>query len=74
VGVYILGFGVIEVLNLINSNRHIMPAKDSIEELIKQSKLAAQKLGLEATGNHRKEPNQKRQFEIKNPVSPLEPE
>jgi ribosome assembly protein YihI (activator of Der GTPase) len=46
-----------------------MTSRDSIEELIKRSKLAAQKLGLEATGKHRKEPNQKRQFEIKNPVT-----
>ena len=46
-----------------------MPVRDSIEELIKRSKIAAQKLGLEATGNHRKEPNQKRQFEIKNPAT-----
>jgi hypothetical protein len=46
-----------------------MPPRDSIEELIKRAKIAAQKLGLEATGNHRKEPNQKRQFEIKNPAN-----
>ena len=51
-----------------------MPTRDSIEDLVKRTKIAAQKLGLEATGHHRKEPNQKRQFEIKNPVSPLEPE
>ena len=46
-----------------------MPARDSIEELIKRSKIAAQKLELEATGKHRKEPNQKRQFEIQNPAT-----
>jgi hypothetical protein len=46
-----------------------MPSKDLIEDLIKRSKVAAKKLGLEATGNHRKEPNQKRQFEIKNPAT-----
>jgi len=46
-----------------------MPARDSIDELIKRSKIAAQKLGLEATGRHRKEPNQKRQFEILNPTT-----
>jgi hypothetical protein len=43
-----------------------MPIRDSIEELINRAKKAAQKLGLEATGMHRKEINQKRQFEIKN--------
>jgi len=46
-----------------------MPAKDLIEDFIKRSKVAAKKLGLEATGNHRKDPNQKRQFEIKNPAT-----
>ena len=46
-----------------------MTSRDSIDELIKRSKMAAQKLGLEATGKHRKEPNQKRQFEIKNPAT-----
>lgn len=46
-----------------------MPARDSIEGLIKRSKIAAQKLELEATGKHRKEPNQKRQFEIQNPAT-----
>jgi hypothetical protein len=46
-----------------------MPVRDSIEDLIKRSKVAAQKLGLEATGNHRKKANQKRQFEIKNPAT-----
>jgi len=46
-----------------------MTARDSIDELIERSKIAAQKLGLEATGKHRKEPNQKRQFEIRNPVT-----
>lgn len=46
-----------------------MPARSSIEELIKRSKIAAQKLGLVATGNHRKETNQKRQFEIQNPAT-----
>lgn len=44
-----------------------MAKRESIEELIKRSRDAAKKLGLEATGNHRKELNQKRQFEIKNP-------
>jgi len=46
-----------------------MRIRDSIEELIKRSKIAAHKLGLNATGNHRKEPNQKRQFEIQNPAT-----
>ena len=46
-----------------------MPARDSVEELIERSKIAAQKLGLEATGKHRKVPNQKRQFEIRNPAT-----
>jgi len=46
-----------------------MTSRDSIDELIKRSKIAALKLGLEATGKHRKEPNQKRQFEIKNPAT-----
>ena len=46
-----------------------MPSSKTIDDQIERARLAATKLGLEITGNHRKELNQKRQFEIRNPLT-----
>jgi hypothetical protein len=39
-----------------------MSKKDSIDQVVERAKLAASKLGITATGQHRKELNLKRQF------------
>lgn len=44
-----------------------MSKKDSIDQLVERAKLAASKLGIIATGQHRKELNSKRQFEVHHP-------